>query len=395
MAVGHGTRVVLPDMLSTKAVKASEADRMSSRSTSAEGNTPTRDRLETMSPTDFNNIAQWSEEGFASQIENFVEYAGAEVGSWDPERFEMVGKLQDAERNQGQVFVMRDIESAMCVAVKRVPNAWICSSHAEFLKEHGHETELPWMDIGCMGFLNTYGFPYACHLIGVYRDEDATYIVSELATGGDLFTWCSSPSQGPPGLEREAQMMPLIVQTIDCVSRLHQLSIAHGDLSLENILLSRSACTDSLRLQVIDFGMSSTKRFRTGVVGKPSYQAPEMHEGTRYDTYLTDSFSLGVVLFTLLVKDYPWLSTRPGVCKAFSYFRAFGFRAFVAKRNIRGKTTKVIEHMSEPMVRLLEGLLAVDPEERLVLNDHGWMTGAQRSVWQEPLLQHGRGFLPA
>mmetsp|Transcript_124123 Transcript_124123/g.356496 ORF Transcript_124123/g.356496 Transcript_124123/m.356496 type:complete len:401 (-) Transcript_124123:298-1500(-) len=394
--VGPDAGLALPELLSAKAVRADEVDCMSSRSTSVEGDTPTTCCTEAMmSPSDMTKTVQSWQEGFASQIENFVEYAGAEVGAWDPARFEMVGKLQDAERNQGQVFVMRDSENGMSVAVKRVPNSWIRSCHAEFLREHGHESELPWMDIGCMAFLNSYDFPYACRMIGVYRDEDATHIVSELATAGDMFTWCSSPSQGPPGFEREAQVLPLIMQLIDCVTRLHQLSIAHGDLSLENILLSRSAGTKSLRLQVIDFGMSSTKRFRTGPVGKPSYQAPEMHEDAPHDAYLADSFSLGVVLFTLLLKDYPWMSTRPGVCKAFSYFKAFGFRAFIAKRNLRGKPTKVIEHMSEPVIRLLEGLLAVNPEERFVLSDSGWQAGERRSVWQQPLLQHGRGFLVA
>ena len=65
-----------------------------------------------------------------------------------------------------------------------------------------------------MRFLNDVGYPYACDLLGVYRDSEHTYaaasernglrstdtalqsttvvaeVVTTFATEGDLFSWC-------------------------------------------------------------------------------------------------------------------------------------------------------------------------------------------------------------
>ena len=62
-----------------------------------------------------------------------------------------------------------------------------------------------------MRFLNDVGFPYACDLLGVYRDAEHTYalssehvgggglawrkfleVVTTFATEGDLFSWCEA-----------------------------------------------------------------------------------------------------------------------------------------------------------------------------------------------------------
>lgn len=224
-------------------------------------------------------------------------------------------------------------------------------------------------------------------------------MVSDLASEGDLFSWCSVPSSHAPGLAREAVVLPFAMQILDAVQRLHALGIVHGDLSLENILLAHGLGSEAPRVQLIDFGMASTCRIRHRRVSKPSYQAPEMHsepEPLEYDGFQSDAFALGVVIYTLLMQDYPWVSTRPGVCKCFAFCRRFGFRDFVKKRSIRGGTTKVIQHMSEPFLRLLEGLLSPNPEKRFTLNeDPRGEAGGRRSIWHEPLCEYGRRFLVA
>eukprot|EP00959_Pyramimonas_sp_CCMP1952_P281324 5880941-Pyramimonas_sp.AAC.1 len=46
------------------------------------------------------------------------------------------------------------------------------------------------------------------------------------------------------------------------------------------------------------------------IMGKQSYQAPEIHLPQPFDTFMTDAFSLGVVLFAMAAQDYPWSSTK-------------------------------------------------------------------------------------
>jgi len=324
----------------------------------------------------------------------------SEVAPWDETRFELLSKVQDAARNNGHVDQMRDAISGIRVAVKTMPNDWVCDNHNDFMKMHPFETEHPWGDVGCTKFLNDTSYPYGCELLGVYRDACATHVVSELASEGDLFTWCSVISDEVPGPQREARVRPLVRQIIDSVRRLHDHSLVHRDLSLENILLSRKrppigvlgagTTDDELCVQVIDFGMASTGRiFENCIRGKPSYQAPEVHLTQEYDGFLSDAFAVGVTIYALLMKDYPWLSTRPGGCKCFEYVKRHGFRAYVQKRKLRGSVGTMAQHMSPSLVDLLAGLLEVDPTNRLTLGEADWggdAAGGGRSVLREPWL---------
>lgn len=313
-------------------------------------------------------------------------YCPSEVQNWDPDRYEMCHKLQDAARNRGQVHLMKDLTENRLIAVKQMPSRWIRNSHAEFIAEHPTETEQPWQDVGCIRFLNSINFSYACSLYGVFRDDAHTYVSMEFATEGDLFNWCEGGA--PPGPERELHVRPVVLQILRGVRQLHDLNVVHRDLSLENILISKPS-GDELAVRIIDFSMASTTRqFRNCVRGKASYQAPELHVPDQpYDAFLSDAFSVGVTIYAVLLKDYPWLSTRPGGCKCFEYVKRHGFRAYLLKRKLRNSSSRVAEFISEPLQQLLEGLLALDPKDRLTLGESTWASGSgRRSVWDEPWL---------
>jgi len=320
----------------------------------------------------------------------------ANVGVWDSDRFRMVKKLQDATRNRGMVHLMHDNEAGVDVAVKQMPNGWFRNSHQEFVAEHPTETEMPWQDIGCVNFLNQAGYAHACTLLGVFKDTDFTYVVTSFASEGDMFSWCESGV--PPGPERETVVRPLARQMLEGVQQLHEMGIGHLDLSLENILMCK-ADDGSLSIRIIDFGMATNSRYLKNCVrGKASYQAPELHTSQRYDACLSDAFSLGVTLYAILVKDYPWLSTRPGGCKCFEYVRKHGFRPYLDKRKLRNSQLRVGEVMSEPLKQLLEGLLALDPAQRLTLGEASWASSAgasasRGSVWDEPWMHDQQGAL--
>eukprot|EP00413_Alexandrium_margalefii_P048241 CAMPEP_0204610576 /NCGR_PEP_ID=MMETSP0661-20131031/61577_1 /ASSEMBLY_ACC=CAM_ASM_000606 /TAXON_ID=109239 /ORGANISM="Alexandrium margalefi, Strain AMGDE01CS-322" /LENGTH=590 /DNA_ID=CAMNT_0051622393 /DNA_START=71 /DNA_END=1844 /DNA_ORIENTATION=- len=269
------------------------------------------------------------------------------------------------------------------VAVKRKPNDWICDGREDFAQRHPGAAEQPWMDLCCTAFLTSVEFPYVCPLRMVYRSEGFTHVVTELATHGDLFQW-STACKEEPGPAREALVLPLAVQVMDAVRRLHDLSLVHGNICAENFLLSRRAGEDELHVELIDFGRSSTERFsRGGAEGKPSYRAPEMHSGGVFDRVLADGFALGVVLYSMLVQEYPWRSTRPGACKAFDFFQRHGFRAFAARRKCFNRSQTVAQCMSEPVMQVLEGLLCANPSERSTLGDsEGLDSIAHTSIWQ-------------
>ncbi|CAJ1438983.1 unnamed protein product, partial [Effrenium voratum] len=187
-------------------------------------------------------------------------YDSSQVREWPSSRFEVIRKLQDATRNRGQVVLMKDNEENRLVAVKIMPNRWVGVSHSDFVIDHPSETELPWQDIGCVCFLNEVGYPYACGLLGVYRDAEHTYVVTTFATEGDLFSWCEGGVA--PGHEREMVVQPIARQIMEGIQQLHDFGIVHRDLSLENVLISKQdgSDTSAFQIRIIDFSMASTAR---------------------------------------------------------------------------------------------------------------------------------------
>lgn len=317
----------------------------------------------------------------------------SEVGSWDVHRFVMIKKLNAARGNQGQVLLMRDLHTDTLIAVKQMPNKWIRDSHKDFIRTHPSAVEKPWQDLGCTKFLNSVGYSFTNMLHGVYRDPEHTYVASSYSQGGDLFDWCQGGLA--PGPERELAIAPLVAQIIFGVMQLHTMQMAHRDISLENILADKcdqkAIGSMPAKISLIDFSMATTgSKWQSGVRGKLPYQAPEMHMAGEYDVFLSDVFAVGVAVYGMVAKDYPWLSTRTGGCKCFQYVKKHGFRSFIEKRKLRGATNaRVADIMSEPLKQLLEGLLAVDPAQRLTFgcsrdNDAGQ---DRRSVWDEQWLK--------
>mmetsp|Transcript_47964 Transcript_47964/g.111931 ORF Transcript_47964/g.111931 Transcript_47964/m.111931 type:complete len:623 (+) Transcript_47964:86-1954(+) len=310
-------------------------------------------------------------------------FCPAWVQRWDPQRYVEVHKIQDAFRNQGTVCLMRDKESGELVAVKKMPNEWVQDSHTAFVEAHPKETEQPWQDIGANSFLDSISFPFGSGLIGVYKDDTHTWVVSTFCPGGDLFGWASAMGISP-GSIRENMVKPVFMYLARSVQQLHELGLAHRDISAENVLIAGG----ETQIKVIDFGVAATSRFITagGLVGKPSYQAPETNV-SGYDAFLADAFALGVTLYACCVMDYPWLDTHGRGDKCVQFVRMKGFRSFIQRRKLPTGNQKVADVMSEELMQLLEGLLSFDPDTRLTLGECNLWPQGRRSIWEEPWLQ--------
>mmetsp|Transcript_64442 Transcript_64442/g.119873 ORF Transcript_64442/g.119873 Transcript_64442/m.119873 type:complete len:785 (-) Transcript_64442:201-2555(-) len=312
-------------------------------------------------------------------------FDGDRVQPYPAQRYTLVKKLQEAQRNQGHVCLMQDLHDKSLVAVKSMPNNWVQTSDEAFMEAHPEETERPWVDIGCNAFLDSINYPYSTGLLAVYRDSVSTRVVTNFIAGGDLFDWASQVDV-PPGPAREKLVKPLMRQLVEAVQMLHEKTIVHRDLSVENVLLTSK---DLPRVKLIDFGAATTQRMMSDcAAGKPSYQAPEMFESATFDTFLCDAFALGVVLYTLCLRDYPWMDTCGRGDKSVQYIRTKGFRAFVERKKVGNSRVKVADCMSSELIQLLEGLLDFDPATRLSLGESVYSTSScpdgRKSIWDEP-----------
>jgi len=323
-----------------------------------------------------------------ADLDNAMDEAAVSVQPWASGSFTLVHKLQDCCGNYGQVDLMTSsLHGGRHVAVKRMPNDWVADDARDFRAWHPAAAERPWFDLGILRELNRASFPYANQLLGIFRDTETTYVVTSLATEGDLFSWRAKDL--PPGLEREAQLKPIMRQVFDAVRMLHDMGIAHRDLSLENILLTEGAGGEP-QVRIIDFAMATlSRKCRDEARGKVVYRAPEMLLSADYDAFLTDAFALGVVLFSSAARHYPWQSTS-GSCPWFRLASAQGLRGLVSERTLRrggGEEVPLSHVFSGELVDLMEGLLQLDPSKRTCLGQaafaqqNGQVAFATRSVW--------------
>jgi len=311
-----------------------------------------------------------------------MKQVAADVTEWTPTAFVLVRQLQEAIRNHGRVDLMRrkDSQGGQLVAVKRMPTRWVTAGPEEFSSRYPSASERPWFDIGLVRYLNRLRFPFVCDLFAIFSDSEATYVVTSLATEGDLFAWCEREPK--PGSKREVLMLPLATQIFAAVRCLHEIGVAHRDLSLENILLTDCGGGE-LRIKIIDFGMATlTQKCTNEVRGKQSYQAPEMHSSAKpYDAFSTDTFALGVVLFAMAAQDYPWTSTKRGQCQLFEFVTMFGLQKFVSKRKLRkGSGEYLIEVFSPMFLEVLSQLMELQCEKRASLGESCYGT-TKPSIW--------------
>ncbi|CAE7948948.1 SIK2 [Symbiodinium sp. KB8] len=319
------------------------------------------------------------EEISADDLSESMQTIASTMGPWKSGSFRFVKKLEEAARNHGRVDMMEsEGKNQHSVAVKRMPNSWIRSGPEEFADMHPHECENPWRNIGVLAELKKKGYSATCELLGVFCDEDHTYAVTTLATGGDMFSWCENRPHPTP--DREAEMLPLVAQTFSAVEWLHALGIAHRDLSLENLLLTGPNSTAPQTVKLIDFGMAHIGRVCPPVAslspGKPSYQAPELHLRREYDGFQADSFALGVVVYAMAVGNYPWTSTKPGRSRIFDWVSCHGIRRYFQRSDIT-------KFFSSALIELMAELLLLLPSERigLVKTRSTSSQESQRTVW--------------
>jgi len=256
--------------------------------------------------------------------------------------------------------------------VKKMPKAWMTSDPCTFARIHRDSNENPWMDVAIMRHLSFQSCPFGSELVGVFMDQSFSYVVSSLASGGDLLSWLSDFSG--EGKAREAVLQSVIVQLMAAVQKLHDLGIAHRDISLENVLIHEDGSGRQVKL--IDYGMATVSRHCPAGEerGKLPYQAPEMHvAGVGYDSFLADTFALGVLTFSVIFGAYPWESTTDGGCWRFKAASKAGIKEWLNMvANSADSSAQCAHTISDGCKDLLAGALAHDPDQRMTLGERCW-----------------------
>mmetsp|Transcript_61424 Transcript_61424/g.176207 ORF Transcript_61424/g.176207 Transcript_61424/m.176207 type:complete len:669 (-) Transcript_61424:56-2062(-) len=157
--------------------------------------------------------------------------------------------------------------------------------------------------------------PHIVRLFEYYEDYENIYLVMEHAEGGELHQVVEAEKKRGQCLP-ERWVAVVIRQCLMAVAHVHAQGIIHKDLKSENILLLKSVDPQDPQAHphavIIDLGIAELFSARLGrrarctvVAGTPTHMAPEVWRGNFGP--VADVWSLGVVMFELIVADIPFL----------------------------------------------------------------------------------------
>jgi len=145
--------------------------------------------------------------------------------------------------------------------------------------------------------------PHIIRFVDWFESRDKYYIVTQLATGGELFDRICEY-----GKFTEKDASRVIREVLGAVDYLHKHNVVHRDLKPENLLYQTNEPDSSLVLA--DFGiakMLEANEILTTMAGSFGYAAPEVMLKLGHGRPV-DLWSLGVITYTLLCGYSPFRS---------------------------------------------------------------------------------------
>ncbi len=145
--------------------------------------------------------------------------------------------------------------------------------------------------------------------------DGTLYIVMELLEGEELEAAIVRRSLSLPQAAR------LLAQVCEGLADAHAQGIVHRDLKPANIFLVRKL-SGEIASKIIDFGISkrvgemSETTTVTTIIGSPYYMAPEQASSSRDVDHRADIWSLGVILYRIVVGRFPFEGTISAILAA-------------------------------------------------------------------------------
>ena len=147
----------------------------------------------------------------------------------------------------------------------------------------------------------------------------------------------------------ELEVQCYTIQIIKALKYLHSHRIIHRDLKLGNLFIN-----EKMELKVGDFGLATKLEFdgerKRTVCGTPNYIAPEILEGKTGHSFEVDIWSLGVIIYTLIIGKPPFETNN--VKERYKRIKSDNYN-FPENALI-----------SEPSKELIKNILILDPNKR-------------------------------
>ena len=150
-----------------------------------------------------------------------------------------------------------------------------------------------------ISILKKLNHPNIIKIYNKIEDNSNYYIIMEYASKGELFKYIVNKKRID---ENEAAYF--YCQLIHGLEFIHQNNISHRDLKPENLLIK-----DNNILAISDFGLSTeynNNQLLCTPCGSPSYAAPEMILGKKYNGLNIDIWSSGITLYAMVCGKLPF-----------------------------------------------------------------------------------------
>ncbi len=148
--------------------------------------------------------------------------------------------------------------------------------------------------------LSVLNHPNVCRFAAMVEDRKRVYFVLEHC-GGNTLAQLLKKYEGRKMSEQEAKKFFLPI--LKAVAYIHDQGYCHRDIKLTNILVGE----DGNNIKLIDFGFADFSNIpHSSYCGTPAYMAPEIVEKRSHYGPPCDVWALGVILFKLLVGEYPF-----------------------------------------------------------------------------------------
>ncbi|MGQ0547272.1 MAG: serine/threonine-protein kinase [Betaproteobacteria bacterium] len=208
-----------------------------------------------------------------------------QVGKYDVQK--MLGKGAT-----GTVYLARDTFTGREVALKTI--------EPEVFRDPEFGTVYRSQFLNEASLAGKLRHPHIVAILDAVVGEDSGHIAMELVTGGDLSKYCTPQTLVP---------IPDVLQIgFKCCGALEYAAkegIVHRDIKPANIMVASGT-----EVKIADFGAAFLKKsqvVQTQAMGSPYYMSPEQIQGGAL-TFHSDMYSLGVVLYELLVGKRPFIA---------------------------------------------------------------------------------------
>lgn len=218
--------------------------------------------------------------------------------------------------------------------------------------------------------------PYIIQYIATQYNNNTFYsAMTEFAGHGDFFEIVTSGK-----LDSQILVRTYFHQLIDGIEYIQSKGFVHLDLKLENLMLG-----SDFTLKIIDFDQAQSTTdivFTSG--GTNKYRAPELMTGTTKNIRAADIYSAGIVLYTMLVKEFPFHEVE---VKDREQVDTWYYDRYITKNdefwNDKIQRFKDEDYFTSDFIELTNGMLERDPMKRMTI------TNIKESEWyNRPVLNY-------